>query len=277
MKLDAHQHFWRYSPDTHAWLDDSMAALKRDFLPDDLAPLLSAAGFDGSVVVQAEQSVAETEWLLTLAEKHPSIRGVVGWADLQSPAVEAQLGALAANPRLRGVRHVVQDEPDDRFLLKPEFVRGVRALPQFGLTYDILIYPRQIPAAVELTQMLPQQPFVIDHIAKPRIREREVHEWARGIAALARQRNVFCKLSGMVTEADWASWTPDDLRPYIDTIFDWFPPERIMFGSDWPVCTLAATYERGAAVVTTYLDALAPAARDAVLGETAKRFYGLGS
>jgi L-fuconolactonase len=277
MKLDAHQHFWRYSPDTHAWIDDSMAALKRDFLPDDLAPLLSAAGFDGSVVVQAEQSVAETEWLLTLAEKHPSIRGVVGWADLQSPAVEAQLGALAANPRLRGVRHVVQDEPDDRFLLKPEFVRGVRALPQFGLTYDILIYPRQIPAAIELTQMLPQQPFVIDHIAKPRIREREVHEWARGIAALARQRNVFCKLSGMVTEADWASWTPDDLRPYIDTIFDWFPPERIMFGSDWPVCTLAATYERGAAVVTTYLDALAPAARDAVLGETAKRFYGLGS
>lgn len=275
MKIDAHQHFWRYSPQTHAWIDGSMEAIRRDFLPDDLAPLLEAAGFDASVAVQAEQSAAETQWLLSLADAHPFIRGVVGWADLQSPDVEAELRALAAHPRLRGIRHIVQDEPDDRFLLRPEFVRGVRALAASGLTYDILIYPRQIAAAIELTQMLPGQPFVIDHLAKPRIRDGEVHEWAKGMAALARQHNVFCKLSGMVTEADWSRWTEDDLRPYIDVIFDWFPAQRIMFGSDWPVCMLAAPYERVAAVVTSYLDQVAPAAREAVLGETAARFYGL--
>ena len=275
MKIDAHQHFWRYSPQAHAWIDGSMEAIRRDFLPDDLAPLLEAAGIGASVAVQAEQSAAETQWLLSLADAHPFIRGVVGWADLQSPDVEAELRALAAHPRLRGIRHIVQDEPDDRFLLRPEFVRGVRALAASGLTYDILIYPRQIAAAIELTQMLPGQPFVIDHLAKPRIRDREVHEWAKGIAALARQHNVFCKLSGMVTEADWSRWTEDDLRPYIDVIFDWFPAERIMFGSDWPVCMLAAPYERVAIVVTSYLDQVAPAAREAVLGETAARFYGL--
>lgn len=275
MKIDSHQHFWRYTPRTHAWIDDSMAVLKRDFMPDDLAPLLSDAGFDGGIAVQAEQSLDETRWLLALADAHPFIRGVVGWVDLQSPGVESQLAALAAHPRLRGIRHVVQDEPDERFMLRPEFVRGVRALAQFALTYDILIYPHQIPAAIELTQMLPEQPFVIDHIAKPRIRDGEIDTWSRGIAALARGKNVYCKLSGMVTEADWSRWTSDDLRPYIDVIFDWFPPERIMFGSDWPVCTLAAPYERVGAIVTSYIERLPPSGQGAVMGETASRFYGL--
>jgi L-fuconolactonase len=277
MRIDAHQHFWRYTPQSHAWIDDAMAALKRDFLPADLAPLLRDAGFDGSIAVQAEQTPEETAWLLSLAEAHPFIRGVVGWTDLRSPAVEAQLGALAAHPKLRGVRHVLQDEPDDRFMLQPEFVRGVRALAPFGLTYDILIYPHQMAAAFELTQMLPDQPFVIDHIAKPRIRDREIDGWSRGMAALARGRNVYCKLSGLVTEADWATWTVDDLRPYMDVIFDWFPPERVMIGSDWPVCTLAGPYARVVEAARAYLDRLPRQARDAVMGETAARFYGLAS
>lgn len=275
MKIDAHQHFWHYTPRTHGWIDDSMAALKRDFLPDDLAPLLRDAGFDGSIAVQAEQSLDETRWLLSLADAHPFIRGVVGWVDLQSPGVGSQLAALAGHPRLRGIRHVVQDEPEERFMLRTEFVRGVRALAQFGLTYDVLIYPHQIPAAIELTRMLPEQPFVIDHIAKPRIRDGEIVAWSRGIAALARGKNVFCKLSGMVTEAGWSRWTPDDLRPYMDVVFDWFPPDRIMLGSDWPVCTLAASYDRVIDVVARYIEHLPPAAQAAILGETATAFYAL--
>ena len=275
IRIDAHQHFWRYAPDTHPWIDGSMPALQRDFLPADLDPLLRAAGFDGCIAVQARQDVAETEWLLALADEHAFIRGVVGWVDLSAPDVDAQLALLTARPTLRGIRHIAQDEPDDRFLLRPDFMRGIAALAQFDLAYDILIYPRQLPAAAKLAAAFPKQRFVLDHLGKPPIRGGEIDAWARGIAALSRNRNVYCKLSGLVTEADWREWSPDDFAPYLDIAMQWFAPERLMFGSDWPVCTLAGPYLDVTAIVTRYLDRLAPEARDMILGETAIDFYHL--
>ncbi len=274
-RIDAHQHFWRYAPDTHAWIDDSMAALRRDFLPADLEPLLRAAGFDGCIVVQAQQDIAETEWLLRLADEHPFIRGVVGWVDLCAPDVRGQLARVAAHPRLCGIRQVVQGEPDG-FMLRSEFQRGIAALAEFDLAYDILIYARQLPDAAALVKAFPRQRFVIDHIAKPEIRAREVETWGRGIAAISRYRNVLCKLSGMVTEADWNAWTPADLQPYIDVVFEWFGPERIMVGSDWPVCTLAGAYADVMAVAMARIETLSPRDRDAVLGGNAARFYRSG-
>jgi L-fuconolactonase len=274
MRIDAHQHFWQYSPQTHPWIDDSMAVLQRDFLPEHLAPLLAASGCDACIAVQARQDETETRWLLELAEQHDFIRGVVGWVDLRADDVRDRLRALAAHPRLRGVRHVVQDEPDG-FMARDDLRRGIAALAEFGLTYDILIYAPQLGAAVDLTVAFPDQPFVLDHIGKPDIRSGAFDAWARGIAALSRQRNVWCKLSGMVTEADWSAWSPEDFAPYIDTIFDWFGPERTMVGSDWPVCTLAGAYEDVMAVAMDRIARLAPDDRAAVLGDNAARFYGI--
>jgi L-fucono-1,5-lactonase len=273
MRIDAHQHFWRYRPETHAWITDAMPQLKRDFLPADLQPLLSAAGFDGCVAVQAQQNVAETQWLLQLTDQHPFIRGVVGWVDLCGAHVADGLRRLAADPRLRGVRHVVQDEPDDRFMLRPEFQRGIAALAPLGLTYDILIYARQLPAAIELVQRFPQQRFVLDHIGKPQIRARHLDPWRSGITALAAHPNVSCKLSGMVTEADWAEWKPSDCMAYLDVVLSNFGAQRLMVGSDWPVCTLAGTYDDVMAVVTDYVGFLSPSEREAILGGNAARFY----
>ena len=275
MRIDAHQHFWRYRPETHAWISDAMSQLKRDFLPEDLQPLLAAAGFDGCVAVQAQQNIAETEWLLELADQYAFIRGVVGWVDLRAPDVDDALQHLAAHPRLRGIRHVVQDEPDDRFMMWPEFMRGIAALAHFRLTYDLLIYPRQLPAAVELVGRFPQQRFVLDHIAKPEIRGGRLSPWRDGIKALAALPNVSCKLSGMVTEADWHAWKSSDLTAYLDVVLDRFGPQRLMIGSDWPVCTLAGSYSDVIAVVTEYISFLSPSERDAVLGGNAARFYGL--
>ena len=275
LRIDSHQHFWHYRPDTHGWITAAMPQLKRDFLPDDLQPLLAASRFDGCVAVQAQQRVAETEWLLQLADQHPFIRGVVGWVDLCTRDVAEDLRRLAAHPRLRGVRHIVQDEPDDRFMLRPEFMRGIAALAAVGLTYDILVYARQLPAAFELVQRFPQQRFVLDHIGKPEIRERRLGTWRDGITALAACPNVSCKLSGMVTEADWRAWTPSDFTAFLDVVLDRFGPQRLMIGSDWPVCTLAGSYADVIALVTDYISFLSPSERDAILGGNAARFYGL--
>ncbi len=274
LRIDAHQHFWRYQPETHAWISEAMAPLKRDFLPADLEPLLAAMRFDGCVAVQAQQSVAETEWLLQLADQHGFIRGVIGWVDLCKANVIDVLQRLAAHPHLRGVRHVVQDEPDD-FMLRPEFMRGIAGLAQFRLTYDILIYPRQLTAAVDLVSRFPQQRFVLDHMAKPEIRDRRFGPWKDGITALAAQPNVSCKLSGIVTEADWQAWKPGDFTQYLDVVLDRFGPYRLMSGSDWPVCTLAGTYADVIGVVSDYISFLSPSERDAILGGNAVRFYGL--
>jgi L-fuconolactonase len=274
LHIDAHQHFWRYSPRTHAWIDDLMAALRRDFLPADLEPLLRDAGFDGCVAVQAQQDVAETEWLLALAEEHSFVRGVVGWVDLRAEDVRQHLRRLASHTKLKGVRHIVQSEPDDRFMLRPDFMRGIAALAEFGLAYDILIYARQLPGAAELAAAFPEQRFVVDHIAKPRIRE-HIAAWALGVAAMSRHGNVSCKLSGMFTEVDWSAWSPEDFAPYVEVVLEWFGPERLMIGSDWPVCTLAGRYGDVLQVAMRHVARLSPPDQAAILGENAAQFYRL--
>ena len=273
-RIDAHQHFWRYSPQTHAWIDDTMLAIKHDFLPADLMPLLDAAGFDGCIAVQAEQTIAETEWLLALADEHAFIRGVIGWVDLCAPDVTEQLRRIAAHPRLRGIRHIVQDEPAG-FMLCPDFRRGIAALAEFGLTYDILIYERQLSEALALVRRFPNQRFVIDHIAKPAIRDASIEEWRAGITAIAACPNVYCKLSGMVTEADWQRWRPSGFAAYIETVLETFGPRRVMIGSDWPVCLLAGDYGGVIAIVTDAIGMLSVDERDAIMGGTAVEFYGL--
>jgi L-fuconolactonase len=274
-RVDAHQHFWRYDAAQYGWIDESMAALRRDFLPRDLEPEITRAGFDACVAVQARQSLDETRWLLSLADVHPLIAGVVGWVDLQSADVDRDLEALGRHPKLVGIRHIAQSEPDDRFLLRPAFLRGLARLEEFGLAYDILIYSRHLAVAAELAALLPRQRFVLDHLAKPDIRGGERAVWERDFRALGARPNVWAKLSGLVTEADWTRWDAADLRPYLDAAFDCFGAERLMIGSDWPVCTVAADYQRTIAVVVDYVANRPADERDAVLGGNAMRFWNL--
>jgi L-fuconolactonase len=275
MRVDAHQHFWKYEPASYAWIDDTMQPLQRDFLPGDLLPQLQRAGIDRTIAVQACQTSEETEWLLQLAAAHPFIGGVVGWVDLRADAVESALDALGRHDKLVGVRHVVQSEPDDRFLLRPDFCRGIAALARFDLRYDILIYPRHLAVAADFVGRFPDQPFVLDHLAKPEIRRGAIEDWARDLRRLAQAPNVHCKLSGLVTEADWRAWTPSDIQRYLDVAFDAFGAGRLMAGSDWPVCTVAADYSRTMAVVDAYLERRPAGERDGVLGGNAARFYGI--
>src|SRR5262245_40310246 len=233
------------------------------------------AGVDACVAVQARQTLDETRWLLALADAHPFIAGVVGWVDLQSPVVEKDLEALARQPKLVGIRHIAQSEPDDRFLLRPAVLHGLALLEKYGLAYDVLIYSRHLPVAAELAARLPRQRFVLDHLAKPDIRGRARDGWERDLRALAAQPNVCAKLSGLVTEADWTRWTPGDIHPYLDVAFDCFGADRLMIGSDWPVCTVAGDYGRTMAVVTDYLATRPAHERDAVLGGNAIRFWNL--
>jgi len=275
MWIDAHQHFWRYNADEFDWIDDSMSSLRRDFGPADLKLEMDGAGFHGSVAVQARQTLEETRWLLELATSSPLILGVVGWVDLRSPEVRSQLREFAGNPKLVGVRHVVQAEPDDRFMLQPEFLRGVGVLEEFDLAYDILIYPRHLLVAAEFVRHFPRQPFVLDHLAKPPIKSGSIHPWEEGMRDLAQFPNVLCKLSGMVTEADWKKREPEHMTPYLDIALDCFGPERLMVGSDWPVCTVAASYAQTMGVVLDYFEKYGANVQDAVLGGNARRFWKL--
>lgn len=274
MRIDAHQHFWRYDPVEYAWIDATMIPLRRDFLPQHLGPQLQAAGFEGCIAVQARQSLEETRWLSSLAEEHPFIAGVVGWVDLQSPEVDEQLDR-ARHPKLVGIRHIVQSEPDD-FLRRPEFQRGIAALERFDLAYDLLVYPHHLPMAAALVERFECQRFVLDHLGKPDIRGGELRTWAEDLRRLAALPNVCAKLSGLVTEADWADWKAEEIEPYLDVAFECFGAERLMIGSDWPVCTVAADYATTMRVVMRRLEALSVAERNAVLGGTAGRFYGAG-
>jgi L-fuconolactonase len=273
MRIDSHQHFWHYDPAHHVWMTEAMATLRRDYLPDELAPLLWATGFDGTIAVQARQMLEETEWLLALAERHAWVQGVVGWVDLCSAELAAQLERFASRPKLVGVRHVVHDEPDDRFMLRPEFRRGIGRLGEFGLTYDLLLFPRHLEVAVTLVDEFPEQPFVLDHIAKPPIREGLLSPWKEDLQRLAERPNVFCKLSGMVTEAGWKQWRTGDFRPYLDVVVEAFGPERLMIGSDWPVCTLSADYKSTLSLVLDYVNALSADTRAGILGGNCARFY----
>lgn len=250
-----------------------MQRLKRNHLPADLAPLLTEAGLDGTIAVQARQTLDETAWLLELADQHSFIQGVVGWVDLCSPDVGSQLERFSAHPKFCGVRHLLQNEPDDRFMLRAEFVHGLGLLAEFDLTYDILIHPRHLPAACELVAKFPEQPFVLDHGAKPFIKDGLLNPWAANLKRLATFPHVCCKVSGLVTEADWQHWQPADFRPYLDVVFEAFASERLMFGSDWPVCTLAATYAQVVALVAGYVERLSQTEQVQVWGETARRFY----
>ena len=275
MKIDAHQHFWRYDPVRDAWINDQMTVIRRDFLPKDLAPELKSNKIDGCVAVQADQSEAESFFLLDLAAKNNFIRGVVGWVDLCAPSVGERLEAFSRHNKLRGFRHIVQAEPDDRFMLRESFLRGIRSLRQFGFTYDILIYTHQFPAAIELVAKFPDQRFVLDHLGKPPIKAKQVERWAQHIRTLASNANVFCKVSGMVTEADWKNWRADDFKPYLDVVFESFCVERLMFGSDWPVCLLAGNYRQVLELVSSYTQKLSAQERDKIFGLNAKQFYGL--
>lgn len=276
MRIDAHQHFWSYNAVEYDWIDDSMRSLRRDYLPADLHPELERAGFRGCIAVQARQTLEETRWLLELAERAPFVQGVVGWVDLQSPRVREDLESFTgANPRLVGIRHIVQAEPDDRFLLQPEFLRGIAVLEEFDLAYDILIYTKQLPVAAEFVERFPRQRFVLDHLAKPPIKGGKLGAWERDIRRLASSPNLYCKLSGLLTEADWHKWKPQDTKPCLDVAFDCFGPRRLMIGSDWPVCTVAASYSRTMAVVQDYLAEHPPEVREAVLGGNAECFWKL--
>jgi len=273
-RIDAHQHYWQYEPTAYAWLDDSLRPLRRHFTPDEAWHEMRQAGFERSIAVQVRQSLEETRWLLALADAHPFIAGVVGWVDLGSPAVEADLDAIAAHRKLIGVRHIVQAEPDG-FLASPGFRRGVARLDRYGLTYDVLVYARQLPDAVDFVRALPEQRFIVDHLAKPDIKGGGYAAWRQHFAALAELPHVWCKLSGLVTEADWQSWTAEDLRPYVQTALDCFGPERLMIGSDWPVCTVAGSYARTIQAMEDALGGCTSAERASVLGGTAQRLWNL--
>lgn len=275
MRIDAHQHFWRYDPVEYAWINDPMQELRRDFLPPDLKPLLDAAGFGGCVAVQASQSLEETRRLLDLARQFPFIRGVVGWVDLCSPDLPGQLREFAANPKLVGVRHVVQDEPDDAFMLRSDFRRGIAQLEDFGLAYDVLIFPRHLRAARRLVAEFPRQRFVLDHVAKPRIAAGELEPWAGDLRALAELPNLHCKLSGMVTEARWRQWRPEDVRSYLEVVREAFGVERLMIGSDWPVCTVSSDYISTMTLVLDFIAELPSAQQEGILGGNCAAFYRL--
>ena len=275
MRIDAHHHFWKYDPVEYDWIDNKMSVIRRDFLPQDLRAAMDTADVDGVVSVQARQSLEETRWLLELAQQHDFIRGVVGWVPLVSPRVGEEIERFAANPKLRAVRHVLQGEADERYMLGDDFNAGIRELKPHGLAYDILIFERHLPQTIEFVDRHPEQVFVLDHIAKPGIGGNVLSPWRENIRELAKRDNVFCKISGMVTEADYRDWTVGQLRPYVQVVLEAFGPRRLMAGSDWPVCLVACGYRRWWEILESFVAELSPDERQAILGGTAVRAYGL--
>ena len=274
MRIDAHHHFWNYTPAEYGWIPQAEPNLRRDFGPDDLQRELAITGIDGVVTVQARQTVEETRWLLELADAHSFIRAVVGWVPLTSARVADDLDRFANRPKLRAVRHVLQDEPSE-YMARDDFNRGISMLAGRGLVYDILIFERQLRAAIALVDRHPNQIFVLDHLAKPRIREHILHPWRDQMFELSRRQNVYCKLSGIITEADHATWQPADLKPYVDTALESFGPSRLMFGTDWPVCLLAGSYERWHTTVSELTARLSVDEQAWLMGRTAIRAYNL--
>lgn len=273
--LDAHQHFWQLSqPFEYGWLDNpKLAKIRRDFLPGDLEPWLAKTGVCETVFVQTQHNLAENRWVLSLAERSPFIAGVVGWVDLQSPECAAQVAEFQAHPKFVGVRHITQDEPDDDFILRPAVWHGLRVLERAGLPFDLLFYVKHLRHAATVARAFPELRLVIDHLAKPEIAAQRLDNWLPALSEAARCPNVYCKLSGLVTEADWSRWKPSDLAPYVRAAVDLFGPSRCMFGSDWPVCELAATYEQVVQALRTALGPLSPTEESQIFRETAKTFY----
>jgi len=276
MYIDAHHHLWNYDPAEYDWIDDSMAVLKKDFLLRDLEKTLHHNGFSSSVAVQARQSMEETLWLLTLAEQTDLIKGVVGWIDLRSDTLAQQLDELVRHKKLVGFRHVIQGESDPAFMQNPDFIRGLQMLSDRGYRYDLLILSHQLPAAAQMLEQVPNLHVVIDHIAKPDIKSRsDFDNWQQGMTILAHNQNCYCKLSGMVTEADWLNWLSDDFQPYMKTVWDLFGQQRIMFGSDWPVCLVASEYQQVKQLVLDFVTTQNPDANKLIMGENAQQFYQL--
>ena len=274
MIIDAHHHLWHYHSDKHQWIDDSMQVLKRDFTGSQFSEVLTKNNISGSVLVQVDQTEQETIWLLEQAENHPFILGVVGWVDLMSDDLKSKLAVLSGYSKLKGFRHIVQSERYE-FMLQPEFQTGVGQLEQFGFSYDILIYHHQLTPAIELVRKFPNQLFVLDHIAKPDIKSGSLESWATGILELSDSPNVVCKLSGMITEANHSRWTYDQLTPFLDQVFESFGVERLMFGSDWPVCLLAGSYNEVLEIIEQYISGFSDAEKSKILYENARKFYNL--
>ncbi len=274
--IDAHHHLWQYTPAEYGWIDDAMSALRRDFLTEDLVREMKAAGVDGAVAVQARQTVEETRWLLELAEQCEAIRGVVGWAPIASGEFGKALEEFADNPKLKGLRHIVQGEADENYILRDDFNDGIRTLTKSGLVYDILIYERHLPQTIEFADRHPDQVFVLDHVAKPRIRDGMLEPWASNIKELGKRQNVWCKVSGLVTEADWGRWNMETLRPYLDIVVEAFGPGRVIVGSDWPVCLVACGYRQWFELLHEYFANFSSAERENVFGLTAIEVYRLG-
>jgi L-fuconolactonase len=276
LRIDAHQHFWKFDPIRDTWIGPDMAGIQKDFMPADLEPLLQSAGFDGCVLVQVDPSEDENDFQLDNARRHDFIKGVVGWVNLQDPRVEEKLEKYARHPKLKGFRHILQGERDRALMLQPAFKNGIGLLRKFGFTYDILIFPDQLGYTREFVASFPDQPFVIDHMAKPYIKDRMItDEWKDAIRNVAAYKNTYCKISGMVTEADWKNWKPEHFKPYLDTVVDAFGMDRVLFGSDWPVCLVAASYEQVLQIVTDYFAAFSKDEQAAFFGGNAVKFYNL--
>lgn len=276
MRIDAHQHFWKYNEERDTWITDDMAVIQRHFLPEDLKPVIHEANIDGTVIVQSDQSKDENIFQLANSLQHDFVKGVVGWVDLMAEDIEDQLAYYQEFKKMRGFRHVLQGEKQRDFMLQPNFMRGIGKLKRFNYTYDILIYPDQLQYTVDFVKKFPDQPFVLDHIAKPYIKDGKINEWKKEIENLGRFENLYCKVSGMVTEAKWNAWKKEDFKPYLDTVVEAFGTDRLMFGSDWPVCLVAATsYAEVLELVTDYFQGFSKDERKKIFGGNAIRFYNL--
>lgn len=273
-KIDGHIHFWDYDSGQHAWITEEMAVLRRNFLPEDILPLLSAQDMAGCMLVQVNQTEKENDFFLKLASEHNFVKGIVGWVDLCAADISDRLDVYRQS-KIKGFRHILQGDPDRSFMLRPDFKRGIGALLDFGFTYDLLIHPDQLSFAGELVRSFPRQPFILDHLAKPEIRHSALTQWKKDITDISRMENVYCKLSGMITEAHWNSWSKETLIPYIDVVVDCFGMQRILFGSDWPVCLLAGSYEEVVGAVEDYFSAFSKTEQENLFGGNAIAFYGL--
>jgi L-fuconolactonase len=275
MTIDAHQHFWKYEAIKHKWINDNMSVIRRDFMPSDLKKVYGENGIDGCVAVQADQTLEETNFLLCLSEQHSFIKGIVGWVDLRAKNVNEVLEEYRTHSKIKGFRHVVQGERDHNFLLRPDFMNGISLLERKGYVYDILVFPHQLGAVLEFVKRFPNQKFVIDHIAKPYIKDGFYDGWAIMMTEIAKHENVYCKLSGMITEADFDSWSADQIRPYMNLILEAFGPSRLMFGSDWPVCLVAGNYREVIKLVTDFISKLSLTEQSSIMGSNAIEFYSL--
>ncbi len=272
--IDTHQHFWKYDPVNYSWINDEMQVIRKDFLPGDLAVIVNEEKLHGTIAVQADQTETETDWLLQLAAKNDFIKGVVGWVDLRSSNIEQRLHHYQQFSKLKGFRHVLQGE-EPSFMLQESFLNGISKLNEFGFAYDILIFPHHLSAALQLVKQFPQQRFVVDHVAKPHIKDGQIDDWKAGMQQLAKHNNVYCKISGMVTEADWKDWTAEQLKQYIDVVVESFGIDRIMYGSDWPVCLVASSYNKWIATVKEYFSAYSAEEQEKVFSGNAIKFYQL--